>query len=78
MREEKLAKAFDKSKKEAIWCRTCMKRDKCDIKETVAMEQRIVSSYAVKHVNVTVRCRDYMKDCRLPDSPNVLESLFTV
>lgn len=77
-RENELKDIFERTNKEASWCRTCMKRDKCDIKETVAMEQRLAAPYPVKHVKVTVHCRYYMKDCRLPDSADVLESLFIV
>ena len=77
-RESELKDIFERMNKEASWCRTCMKRNTCKIKETVAIEQRMVSPYAVKHVKVTVQCRDYMKDCRLPGSPDILESLFIV
>lgn len=38
-KERELKNIFERMNKEATWCRTCLRRDKCDIKETVAMEQ---------------------------------------
>ena len=78
MREEELAKAFKRMNEEAIWCRTCLRRDKCDIKETVAMEQKLVAPYPVKYVDVKIKCRKYIKDSKLPDKPDVFESIFSV
>lgn len=78
MREEELVKTFKRMNKEAIWCRTCLRRDKCDIKETVAMEQKLVVHYPVKYVDVKVKCRNYIKDSKLPDKPDVFASIFSV
>lgn len=78
MREEELVKTFKRMNKEAIWCRTCLRRDKCDIKETVFMEQRLVAPYPVKYVDVKIKCRNYIKDSKLPDKPNVFASIFSV
>lgn len=78
MREEELAKAFKRMNKEAIWCRTCLKRDKCDIKETVATEQKLVVPYPVKYVDVKIKCRNYIKDGKLPNTPDVFASIFSV
>lgn len=61
----------------ASWCRTCARRNTCQIKETVAMEQRLVSPYPVKHLEVTIKCRRYIKDGKLPpDSRGTFESIF--
>lgn len=38
-KERELKNIFERMNEEATWCRTCLRRDKCDIKETVAMEQ---------------------------------------
>ena len=78
MREEELVKTFKRMNKEATWCRTCLRRDKCDIKETVAMEQKLVAPYPVKYVDVKIKCRKYIKDSKLPDKPDVFESIFSV
>ena len=78
MREEELVKNLKRLGKEATWCRTCLKRDKCDIKETVAMEQKLVAPYPVKYVDVKIKCRKYIKDSKLPDKPDVFESIFSV
>lgn len=78
MREEELAKAFKRMNEEATWCRTCLKRDKCDIKETVAMEQKLVVPYPVKYVDVKIKCRNYIKDGKLPNTPDVFVSIFSV
>ena len=42
-KERELKNIFERMNKEATWCRTCLRRDKCDIKETVAMEQKLVA-----------------------------------
>lgn len=47
---------------EASWCRTCARRIICQDKEAVAMVQCIVSLYPVKHLEVSVKCRLYIKD----------------
>lgn len=78
MREEELVKNLKRLGKEATWCRTCLRRDKCDIKETVAMEQKLVAPYPVKYIDVKIKCRKYIKDSKLPDKPDVFESIFSV
>lgn len=78
MREEELVKNLKRLGKEATWCRTCLRRDKCDIKETVAMEQKLVAPCPVKYVDVKIKCRKYIKDSKLPDKPDVFESIFSV
>lgn len=78
MREEELVKNLKRLGKEATWCRTCLRRDKCDIKETVAMEQKLVAPYPVKYVDVKIKCRKYIKDSKLPNKPDVFESIFSV
>lgn len=78
MREEELVKTFKRMNKEATWCRTCLRRDKCDIKETVAMEQKLVVPYPVKYVDVKIKCRNYIKDGKLPNTPDVFASIFSV
>lgn len=77
-KERELKNIFERMNKEAIWCRTCLRRDKCDIKETVAMEQKLVVPYPVKYVDVKIKCRNYIKDSKLPDKPDVFASIFSV
>lgn len=77
-KERELKNIFERMNKEATWCRTCLKRDKCDIKETVAMEQKLVVPYPVKYVDVKIKCRNYIKDSKLPDKPDVFASIFSV
>lgn len=77
-KERELKNIFERMNKEATWCRTCLRRDKCDIKETVAMEQKLVAPYPVKYVDVKIKCRNYIKDSKLPDTPDVFASIFSV
>ena len=77
-KERELKNIFERMNKEATWCRTCLKRDKCDIKETVAMEQKLVVPYPVKYVDVKIKCRNYIKDGKLPNTPDVFASIFSV
>ena len=77
-KERELKNISDRMNEEATWCRTCLKRDKCDIKETVAMEQKLVVPYPVKYVDVKIKCRNYIKDGKLPDTLDVFASLFSV
>lgn len=77
-KERELKNIFERMNKEATWCRTCLRRDKCDIKETVAMEQKLVALYPVKYVDVKIKCRNYIKDSKLPDTPDVFASIFSV
>lgn len=78
IREEELIKTLEQMGKEATWCRTCMRRNKCDIKETVAMEQKLIVPYPVKYVDVKIKCRNYIKDSKLPDTPDVFASIFSL
>lgn len=78
MREEEFKNVFKRMNEEATWCRTCLRRDKCDIKETVAMEQRLVCPYPVKYIDVKIKCRNYIKDSKLPDKLDVFASIFSV
>lgn len=78
VKERELKNIFDRMNRESIWCRTCLRRDKCDIKETVAMEQKLVVPYPVKYVDVKIKCRNYIKDSKLPDKPDVFASIFSV
>lgn len=77
-KERELKNIFERMNKEATWCRTCLRRDKCDIKETVAMEQKLVAPYPVKYVDVKIKCRNYINDGKLPDTPDVFASIFSV
>lgn len=77
-KERELKNIFERMNKEATWCRTCLKRDKCNIKETVAMEQKLVAPYPVKYVEVKIKCRKYIKDSKLPDKPDAFASIFSV
>lgn len=77
-KERELKNIFERMNKEATWCRTCLRRNKCDIKETVAMEQKLVAPYPVKYVDVKIKCRNYIKDGKLPDTPDVFASIFSV
>lgn len=78
VKERELKNIFNRMNKEATWCRTCLRRDKCDIKETVAMEQKLVVPYPVKYVDVKIKCRNYIKDSKLSDKPDVFASIFSV
>lgn len=77
-KERELKNIFERMNEEATWCRTCLRRDKCDIKETVAMEQKLIVPYPVKYVDVKIKCRNYIKDSKLPDKPDVFASIFSV
>lgn len=77
-KERELKNIFERMNEETTWCRTCLRRDKCDIKETVAMEQKLVAPYPVKYVDVKIKCRNYIKDSKLPDTPDVFASIFSV
>lgn len=62
---------------EASWCRTCARRNICKIKETVVMEQRSINPYSVKYLKVTIKCRRYVKNGKLPsDSRGIINSMF--
>lgn len=77
--DEFLKQAFKSMNQEASWCRTCGRRDKCNMKETVAMEQRLINPSPVKHLKVTVQCEEYIKDGKLPpDKGDYLRSLFII
>lgn len=77
--DEFLKQAFKSMNQEASWCCTCRRRDKCNMKETVAMEQRLINPYPVKHLKVTVQCEEYIKDGKLPpDKGDYLRSLFII
>ena len=77
-KERELKNISDRMNEEATWCRTRLKRDKCDIKETVAMEQKLVVPYPVKYVDVKIKCRNYIKDGKLPNTPDVFASIFSI
>ena len=62
---------------EASWCRTCVRRNTCQNKETVAMEERMVSPYLINHLEISAKCRLYVKDIKLPLGPkDILEAMF--
>lgn len=62
--------------KEASWCKTCVNRNTCKIKETVVAEQKMIFIHTPKYLDVTVKCRGYKKDLNLPYAADTLESLF--
>lgn len=51
---------FENEVIEASMCPTCLKREKCEIKEQVAMEERIATSMT-GHISVTVKCNSYVE-----------------
>ena len=62
---------------EASWCRICIRRNTCQDKAVVAMEERMVSPYPIKHLEISVKCRLYVKDIKLPPGPkDILEAMF--
>lgn len=42
------------------------------------MEQKLVVPYPVKYVDVKIKCRNYIKDGKLPNTPDVFASIFSV
>ena len=68
-REYGLKQLFGSMTKEASWCRTCASRSTCTIKETVSMEQMMINKPICKYVEVTAKCRRYIKDPSVPPSP---------
>ena len=78
-REYGLKQLFEGATKEASWCRTCASCGTCKIKETVSMEQMMVERPICKYVEVTAKCRRYIKDPSVPPVPrNSFESLFGI
>ena len=67
---------FRRKAKEASWCKTCVNRNTCKIKETVAMGRDMMFFHTPKYLDVTVKCRGYKKDLNLPYVADTLESLF--
>ena len=78
-REYGLKQLFGSAAKESSWCRTCVRRGTCKIKETVSMEQMMVERPICKYVEVTAKCGRYIKDPSAPPaSRNSFESLFGI
>lgn len=78
-REYGLKQLFEGATKEASWCRTCASRGTCTIKETVSMEQMMVERPICKYVEVTAKCRRYIKDPSAPPAPrSSFESLLGI
>lgn len=68
---------FENETQEASWCRTCARRNICQDKEAVATEQRMVNPYPIKYLEVSVKCKLYIKDIKLPSGPkDILEAMF--
>lgn len=57
-------KELYKETQEASWCKTCLRRNTCNIKEAVAFEQRTIEFSTRKYVNVTAKCNQYIKDIK--------------
>lgn len=62
---EEVLKELCKETQEASWCKTCLRRNTCNIKEAVAFEEHMVEFSARKYVNVTAKCSQYMKDTKV-------------
>ncbi len=78
-REYGIKQFFENRAKEASWCRTCASRGTCTIKETVSMEQMMVERPICKYVEVTAKCRRYIKDPSAPPAPrSSFESLLGI
>lgn len=76
-REYGLKHFSENRSEEASWCRTCVRRGTCKIKETVSMEERMVERPVCKYVEVTAKCRGYIKDPGVPPLPrNSFKSAF--
>lgn len=57
---------------EASWCYRCLRRDTCQDKENVYMEQRVLDT--LRYTEVTAKCLGYMQDTRVKEKPP--ESIF--
>lgn len=66
---EQLKDFFRKRNQEASWCHSCVRRNTCTDKETVAMEEHLAYHYTLKHVNVKAECLGYIKDSNVKDDP---------
>lgn len=61
---EEVLKELRKETQEASWCKTCLRRNTCNIKEAVAFEEHMIEFSARKYVNVTAKCSQYIKDTK--------------
>lgn len=51
----------------ASWCYKCARRNNCQEKDVVAMEERM--AYSLKYVKVTVECLKYIYDSSVKTNP---------
>lgn len=70
--KEDFFKALHDETPEASWCRTCVKREKCKIKEKVSIEEHMISFARIDHLKVKVECREYINDAKVKDIKNDL------
>lgn len=70
--KEDLMKTLFSEKPEASWCRTCLKREKCKIKEEVAFEKNMIDFAQKSHLRVKVECKEYINDAKAKDIKNDL------
>lgn len=55
---------------ESSWCKTCLKRNFCKIKETVSFEERMLNCGPREHITMTARCRHYIEDSKKDEKEN--------
>ena len=65
--KEDFFKSLHDETPEASWCRTCVKRDYCKIKEEVAFEKNMISFARQSHLKVKVECAGYINDTKVKD-----------
>lgn len=70
--KEEFFKALCGEEREASWCRTCVKRDNCKIKEEVSLEEHMISFARQSHLKVKVECREYINDAKVKEIKNDL------
>lgn len=77
-KNEEFKRLFSRAHEEASWCYSCVRRNICKDKETVAMEEHIANSHVLKHVKITTKCIGYIKDGRVKEKPETyfLKKLF--
>ena len=59
---------------ESSWCETCLKRNTCDIKEEVALEEASTRLIRQHHLNVSVECAEYERDINVVSLKEQVES----
>lgn len=80
MINEAVKKALVEERQQASFCRNCLRRAKCNIKEEVALEEHMLSFGPRKYIQVTAKCSNYIYDAAMkPDgtaNEDFVKSLF--